>query len=404
MRNGVKNLHGSKTIPNSPYNVSKVDSLTNHCNASSAEDHAKAKSASLGVKNPRADDQGLSRSLESHEEMVYSPQRMNRVLLPLALTYQLGSRLRNFLFDRGFRKKRRTSIPVISVGNISFGGSEKTPLVIHLLDFYLKQGLKPAMVTRGYKGKWEKSGGVLSDGQTLSRTWEYSGDEPFMVACKIPQAGIYVGQNRWDSCEKAKLAGFDLVILDDGFQHRQLHRDLDIILFDPDETVPLREPISSLKRANIILLKRNTHSHSKDRIRHYSSQAKIFVYSIVNKGFFSYPDDTPIHTEDLKKKRLLVVCGIARPKRFLSHLEKEGLKPLLALTFPDHHSYPASTRNKIINAFKKIKADVVLTTEKDVFKLNDLEKIDKISVYCNKIDLQVEEKFYHEVLFLQKDC
>jgi tetraacyldisaccharide 4'-kinase len=335
--------------------------------------------------------------------MVYSPQKMNRVLLPLALAYQLGSRLRNFFFDHGFRKTIRASIPVISVGNIAFGGSEKTPLVIHLLDFLLKHGFKPAMVTRGYKGKWEKSGGVLSDGQNLSGTWEYSGDEPFLVARKLPQAGIYVGRNRWESCEKAKLAGFDLIILDDGFQHRQLHRDLDIVLFDPDETMALREPISSLKRANIILLKRNTHSHSKERIRRYSSHTKIFSYSIVNNGFFSYPDDTPIQREYLKKKRLLVVCGIARPKRFLSQLEEEGLKPLLALTFPDHHSYPVSTRNKIINTFKKIKADVIITTEKDVFKLNSLKKAGEISVYCSKIDLQVEEKFYPEVLSLQKD-
>jgi tetraacyldisaccharide 4'-kinase len=344
----------------------------------------------------------LSVGLETEGEMVYSPQRMNRALLPFTFAYQAGSRINNFLFDRGLRKISRTSLPVISVGNLAFGGSEKTPLVMHLLSLCLENRLKPALVTRGYKGGWEKSGGVLSDGKNSFGTWQDAGDESFMVFRNFPQVGIFVGRNRSTSCEKAKHAGFDMIILDDGFQHRQMHRDLDIVLFNPDERIA-REPVSSLNRADIVLMKKNDHLHTTDRIASRSPKVKIFFYSTINKGFFSYPDDNSVPKDLLKKKRLLAVCGIARPERFFSLLEKEGLEPLLSLTFPDHHSYPISTKNKIIAAFQRIEADAVLTTEKDVFKLDDLKKAEQVPVYYNKIDLQVEENFYREVLSVQKD-
>ncbi len=342
--------------------------------------------------------------LETDREMVYSPRRMNRVPRPLTFFYQVGSRISNFLFDHKIRKIGRTSLPVISVGNLAFGGSEKTPLVMHLLSFFIEHNFKPSLITRGYKGMWEKSGGVLSDGKNIYGTWQEAGDEPFMVSCNFPQVGIFVGRNRLNSCEKAKHAGFTLVLLDDGFQHRKLHRDLDIILFDPGERIALRESLYSLSRADIILVKKNNHSHAKSQIKHHSPKAKVFSYSTINKGFFAYPDGKPILTERLREKRLLAVCGIARPERFLSLLEKEALEPLLSLTFPDHHSYPISTRKKIISAFQREKADAVLTTEKDVFKLDELQNSGQIPVYYNKIDLHVEGNFYQELLSLKKDA
>ena len=334
--------------------------------------------------------------------MMYSPQRMNRVLRPLSLAYQVGNRINNCLFDSGLRRVGRTSLPVISVGNLAFGGSEKTPLVMHLLSFFLEHELKPALITRGYKGRWEKSGGVLSDGNNTYGTWEDAGDEPFMVSRKFPQVGIYIGRNRLISCEKAKQAGFTIAIMDDGFQHRQLHRDLDIVLFDPDNHIVLRESISSLHRASIILAKKNDHFHAKSQIKHNFPNAKVFSYSTINKGYFAYPDDSPIPAERLKEKSCLAVCGIARPERFFSLLEKEGIKPLLSLAFPDHHTYPISTRKKISAAFQKVKADALITTEKDVFKLDDFQKAELFPVYYNKIDLQVEETFYKELLSLKK--
>ena len=339
----------------------------------------------------------LPAGLETENEMVYSPRRMYRALLPINLAYRAGSQANNLLFDLGLRKIYRASLPVISVGNIAFGGSGKTPLVMHLLSFHLENGLRPALVTRGYKGGWERTGGVLSDGKTSYGTWRDAGDEPFMVFRSLPQVGIYVGRKRWISCEKAEKDGFDIIVLDDGFQHRSLHRDLDIVLFDPEEKM-IREPLSSLGRADMILLKKDDHLEAEDRIRSHFPKVKVFLYSIKNRGFLRYPDDTSIPKSEIKEKRLLAFCGIARPERFFSLLAKEGLNPLLTLAFPDHHSYPEPTKNKIIDSFQRIEADAMITTEKDVFKLADLKGLDRFPVYYNTIDLQVEGTFYRDLL------
>jgi tetraacyldisaccharide 4'-kinase len=325
---------------------------------------------------------------------------MNRVLHPLAFLYQVGSRINNFLFDQKWRKTYQASLPVISVGNLAFGGSEKTPLVMHLLSFYMDHKKKPALVSRGYKGRWERTGGVLSDGQKIYGTWREAGDEPFMVSQNFPQVGVFIGQNRLISCEKAEHAGFTLVILDDGFQHRKLHRDLDIVLFDPSEKIALRESLSSLSRSDIILVKEKALLQAKSLIHQNAPQAKVFTYSTFNNGFFAYPDSTPIQTEQLRAKRLLVVSGIARPERFLSLLRTERIEPLLFLTFPDHHTYPVSSRKKIITVFQTLKADAILTTEKDVFKLDNHFKSEQIPVFFNKIGLEIQENFYQELLSL----
>jgi len=315
----------------------------------------------------------------------------------------MGSGINNFLFDHKLRKTSRIPIPVISVGNLAFGGSEKTPLVMHLLSIFKEHKMNPAVITRGYKGKWEKSGGILSDGKKAYGTWREAGDEAFMVWRSFPDVGIFIGRNRLNSCHKARQAGFSPLILDDGFQHRQLYRDLDIVLFIPDVRGALREPVSSLRRAHIILMKETSRSPDPSRRNFFSSHGKIFSYAVLNKGFFSYPDGSRISDDRLKGKRFLAVCGIARPERFFSLLKKEGLNLSLSLAFPDHHTYPLSTINKITTAAQKKKADGILTTEKDVFKLNRICEDLKIPLYYNEIELRIEDGFYQELHFLTKN-
>lgn len=328
---------------------------------------------------------------------------MNRVLIPFSLVYQVGCHINNLLFKSGIRRTYRSPLPVISVGNISFGGSEKTPLTMNLISFCLENGFRPAMVTRGYKGKWEKVGGILSDGNQIYGTWREAGDEPFMVSQRFPQAGIFVGRNRLVSCERAYQAGFDVVILDDGFQHRRLWRDLDIVLCNTDKKVALRESLSSLKRANIVLVKREADTFIKVMKKNDLPASTIYPYSVKNQGFFSSFDNTPLSIEHLAKKRLLLTCGIARPERFLSLLMMEGIIPASVLKFSDHHAYPPSSLKKISDEAQKVKAEAILTTEKDHFKLWCLEKEQKIPVYHNRIELELDKKFYRELLSLLKD-
>ncbi len=334
--------------------------------------------------------------------MVYSPQRMHRVLPFFSPAHQVGCWMNNLLYALGMRRSYKAPLPVISTGNLAFGGSEKTPLVMNLLSFCLKNGIRPALITRGYKGKWEKTGGTLSDGRQIFASWKEAGDEPFMVSQRFPQVGIYVGRNRLISCEKAFEEHFQVAILDDGFQHRRLQRNLDIVLYTPGEKTALRESISSLKRADIILVKQNGDTPIKQKMKENFPQAKIYAYRVKNQGFYSSKEKSSIPVEHLEHKHLLVLSGIARPKRFLSLLEKEGLIPASVLQFPDHHAYPASSIKKISREIQRIGADAILTTEKDYFKLKDLQKEQKIPVFYNRIELEVDKEFYPEIQLLLK--
>lgn len=327
---------------------------------------------------------------------------MHRVLPLFSFAHRFGCWINNRLFDLGIRRSYRAPLPVISVGNIAFGGSEKTPLVMDLLSFCLENGIRPALITRGYKGKWEKIGGTLSDGRQVYASWREAGDEPFMVSQRLLQAGIYVGRNRLVSCEKAFQEHFHVAILDDGFQHRRLERNLDIVSYNPGETTVLRESFSSLKRADIILVKQNDGTPIKQKMKENFPQARIYAYKVKNQGFYSLKERDAIPVEHLKHKHLLALSGIARPRRFLSLLEKEGLIPASVLQFPDHHAYPSSSIKKISREIQRIEAEAVITTEKDFFKLKDLQKEQNIPVFYNRIELEVDKEFYPEILLSLK--
>jgi tetraacyldisaccharide 4'-kinase len=322
---------------------------------------------------------------------------MRFLLFPLSLLYRAGCQVRNFLYDRKILKARKAALPVLSIGNISVGGSEKTPLAMALVSYFLEKGMKPALVTRGYKGKWEQSGGTLSDGKAVLGTWEDAGDEPYMAALNFPKAGIFVGKNRIISCEKAKELGFDMIILDDGFQHRRLSRDIDIVSFNPREKILLREPVSSLKRADIILIKEKNEYNAKEDIKKKFPHTKVYEYSVIPKGIFRINDRTSVTQDSLSGKKVLVFCGIAKPDRFISLLKSMELNPIQFLMFPDHHSYPASTLEKVASMFEKSKADILITTEKDSVKLLQHKPFSDLPIYFQKIEARLKDDFFNRI-------
>jgi tetraacyldisaccharide 4'-kinase len=322
---------------------------------------------------------------------------MKFLLFLLSLFNRSGCQIKNWFYKKKILTPKKAPLSVISVGSIAFGGTEKTPLVINLITYLINHGFKPALISRGYKGRWEKSGGILSDGKNILARWEDSGDEPFMVAQNIPRAGIFIGKNRLLSCQKAKSLGFELAVLDDGFQHRRLHRDLDIVLYTPAEKNAFREPVSSLERANILLMKKGVDPQRKKRMMERFPESTVFEYSVKNKGFFRLIEKQRQPGEKLKGKKILAFCGIARPKRFLSILHEGGIKPSFFFKFPDHHPYPKSSLKKIIEKYKKINAEAIITTEKDAFKIIHNMSLKRIPVYYLKIDLEVEDKFYARI-------
>jgi len=323
---------------------------------------------------------------------------METLLAFPSLLHQLGSQVKNLCYKWKIFKPKRALLPVLSVGNIAFGGSEKTPLVMNLISFLEKQGYTPALISRGYKGKWEREGGILSDGQRILGTWEESGDEPYMVAQNFPEAGIFTGKHRLLSCQKAADLGFEVALLDDGFQHRRLHRDLDVVLYDPVENTFRREPFSALKRAHLILVKKSLEPKVKNRIKKALAKVDVFEYAVVNKGFRKLNSKETLPVDAFNGQKALAFCGIARPDRFSALLKGAGMEIIHFLKFPDHYPYPPSSLKKIARRFSELKPAVAITTEKDALKIAADDKVLKpIPVYYLKIDLDLEEKFYQRI-------
>lgn len=282
---------------------------------------------------------------------------------------RLVCRAKSARFKKGSGRRLISPIPVASVGNLTVGGSEKTPLVIELLRLALEWGHKPALITRGYRGSWEKTGGVLSVGRCALAGWREAGDEPAMIARRVPRAGIFVGRHRYLSCVQAKAAGFDLAVLDDGFQHLKLARDLDIVLYDAASPAPLREGLSALGRADILLWKRGGAAERLTAIRSRFPSLSIFEYEVKPASARLLDIDEVLPTDSLRGKRVCAVSGIARPGRFAASVREIGALPVSSLEFPDHHSYPDRSLERIAAAVAASGAEALVTTEKDAIKL-----------------------------------
>ncbi len=319
---------------------------------------------------------------------------MRFLLYPISLIYRFNCLIINLLYRWGFFKPKKSPLPVISIGNISFGGSEKTPLAKHILSALLKTSYKPALVSRGYRGKWERSGGMLSNGQSISGTWRESGDEPFMIARSIPEAGIFIGKDRLSGCRKAQESGFDIVVLDDAFQYHPLEKDINIVMYDPKEKIMLREPRSSIGRSHALLIKKNGDKQIKTSLKKKIPQIQFYSYSVVNKGLYNIFNKQLLPSAELNNKTVLSFSGIARPERFKKALKKIGVNPVKFLKFRDHHPYPPKSIKKIKKNYLSFQADIIITTEKDMVKLAGIKEIEPLPLYFLKIDLKIEKAFY----------
>lgn len=313
----------------------------------------------------------------------------------LSGAYSLVSRTacwaKSALVRAGAITPRRAPVPVISVGNLTVGGSEKTPLVMEILARLESRNARAALVSRGYKGQWEKTGGVLSDGKKLAGGWRESGDEPFMIASRFPKAGVYLGRHRYRSCLAAAAAGFEVVVLDDGFQHIKLARDLDIVVHDPVSRAPLREGPAALRRAGVLLLKGPDPAvagHFRSRFPHL----RVFEYAVVVTGLVPLDGGALIPADALAGRRIAAFCGIARPERFFGTLEGLGLAPESRTAFPDHFPYPDAALSRIAAAARG--ADALVTTEKDAVKLRGRgAALGGAPVYALRIGLTLPEAF-----------
>lgn len=305
------------------------------------------------------------------------------LLRPLGVVYGFAMRLRAALFSSCFLRQYTFSVPIISVGNLTMGGSGKTPVVIHLARFFLGQGYHPAVVSRGYGGKALAKTNVVSDGTTLYLDSSQSGDEPRLIAEEVPQAVVLTGKRRKDPCLAAvKEYGCDIIILDDGFQHLPVARDVDLVLFNNTmdhkqlRVVPagvLREPLSALQRADCFIITgcvddktRNNEELSSFLENGWREKPVYFTTYVPHCLHDKQGNSFPL---DYLNIPALSFCGIASPRRFQETLAQTPIDIVDFVHFPDHHQYTEKSLNRLIKQAQKHGAEALLTTEKDMVKI-----------------------------------
>ena len=291
---------------------------------------------------------------------------------PLASLFGLSVRVRNALYDRSILRGQKLAGPVVSVGNLSVGGSGKTPFVILLGDLLKTRGVKFDVLSRGY-GRQTKGVALVEPGG-----WARDfGDEPLLMARRLG-VPVVVGENRYQAGVFAERKfGAQLHLLDDGFQHRALTRDFDIVLVTPedarDHLLPagrLREPLASLVRADAVVL---TSGASPEA---FPLNGKL-VWR-VRRGIL--PKDIP--------QRPIVFCGIARPQNFVLQLRTAGIEPAAEAFYRDHHAYAESDIRDLLRLREQSQAGGFVTTEKDAINLGPyLSGLTPLSVVPVKMDL-----------------
>lgn len=329
------------------------------------------------------------------------------ILSPLNIVYGLLIKFRNYFFDEGIFKSRKVNAKVISIGNITVGGSGKTPTVIYVTNVLKNAGKKVGILSRGYMRN-SKGYLLVADEKNVLTDVDKSGDETFLVAeeCKVPAA---VAERRVDGASKfLNDVKLDIIVLDDAYQHRWIERDLNILIFDQrfmqktesmdQKLLPLgimREPFSAVDRADIIIINRkfNEKKEIPAKLKQYFEGKKIYTAYYETSGIHDVKNHQHYEVSDFKGQKSLVVCGIARPFSFLKVLENNGIDFTNKLLFADHKNYSHKEVETIRKKFYSTNAHSVLTTQKDAVKLTRYSKeLDDIDIFYLKIDLIIEQK------------
>jgi tetraacyldisaccharide 4'-kinase len=288
---------------------------------------------------------------------------MRRLFLPLTPLYRAAVAVKNTAFDHGWTTARQLRRPVISVGNISVGGSGKTPFVIYLAKLLSRQGVRVDVLSRGYGRSSDAVERVDPSGNA-----GHFGDEPLLIA-QAAHVPVYVGASRYDVGLLAERddAATAVHLLDDGFQHRKLVRNVDIVLIhrsDFTETLlpagRLRESLSALKRASLLVL-REEDADLEAQLKQRGIEKPIWWVT----RSITVPENTG---------RALAFCGIAHPAEFFRSLQASGIEIAATHAFRDHHTYSSVDIQELLQAAQSHAVDTFLTTEKDFVRLSQEQR------------------------------
>jgi tetraacyldisaccharide 4'-kinase len=309
----------------------------------------------------------------------FSPTKA--ILMLFSLPYRLIVSLRNRFYDWRILKSVKLPRPVISIGNITVGGTGKTPCVIGLAKMLQQHGLRPAVLSRGYGGKSAKPVNIVSDGKSILLDVGVAGDEPLLLARSLPGVPVLTGAKRALTGQAAiDRFGAGVVICDDAFQHRQLFRDLDVVLLDGASPLgnghllprgELREPAAGLGRAGCLIFTRMDEDHPLHHgVMRIAGAADIPVFHAVHRFRDALrQDNSDCEPVELRDKKICAFCGIARPESFRKMLLERGARILSFDQYPDHHPFSSYDLDALREKFIKLQADYLVTTEKDAARL-----------------------------------
>jgi tetraacyldisaccharide 4'-kinase len=327
----------------------------------------------------------------------------------LSVFYGLGYHFRVLLYQSGVVKPKKLNAKVISIGNITLGGTGKTPLVIYLSQKLKEKKIKVAILIRGYKGRKKELTELVEENKNKI-PWSEVGDEPYLLASRLYDVPVVVSKDRSASgvCAEKKYRA-EVLVLDDGFQHWKLSRNLDIVVIDStnpfgnSKLFPagiLREPLSSLKRADILVLNKADQILNKEDLiqilRAYNQNAPIIesVYAI--NSIERLLGHSLIEEKHLEGKKCLAFSGIGNPISFEKSLKRLKVEVLKHHRFPDHFFYQKKDILNLEKKAQKLGADFMITTEKDSVRIPMMNEL-KIPIYVFKIDLVItkgEEIFW----------
>ena len=337
--------------------------------------------------------------------------------------YKIIVEARNSLYEKGIFKSFSLDVPVISIGNITVGGTGKTPLIAFAAEILAGDGEKVCVVSRGYGRENPKNRVLVSDSKNILADAKESGDEPFELARKLLGKAIVIADaNRVSAGSWArKEFGITVFLLDDAFQHRKIKRNLDIVTIDATnpfgnkKMLPsgiLREPLKNLKRADAVIITRANLcvdiSDVKLQITQYNSGCPIFVTENKVSGLINlekFPAQKQSSEEKQKtndkaqKTKSLAFCALGNPSNFFEQLRQEKFNLIETQIFPDHHFYTRKDIEKINKTARECGAEILLTTAKDAVKLKDLQ----FEIPCFVVESEMvfkDEKGFRDLLSL----
>lgn len=310
------------------------------------------------------------------------------------LLYKIITRFRNYLYDKNIFKSYISKSYVISIGNIIAGGTGKTPLIIYLAELLKNSGVKVGIIAGGYKRK-SKGLIVVHDNNKIATTVEKSGDEAYLLAEKLKIPILIHNKKYLALSELDNLFDIDVVLIDDGFQHRKISRNLDIVIIN-DKTIKefnlipkgyLREEKSNLKRADILIY------------RDLDVELEEF------KSIKSFHIKTDINKAKIDDEKAIILTAIANPSNFVNFLNKYNANIEKVFAFKDHHFFKNTEIDKVIDFISTKQIKIIYTTEKDKIKLNKFnEKFESsnIKLICIELEITFNNDFEFKEYILGK--